>query len=212
MKAKTKFSKPSRACVRARGHFRELNVCEYRELYALCRGYARKWFGRHKMPLGDLDDIIVVSVHDAYERICRTREVRNLSGFMKTVAFRTVASALTKQKTGDNHVFIDAIPDDEAVEGGFFVSDEGAGVERIIEDIDGEKPEPEWLRLFRAVRERLPESERRVLDALEKDRRPGNAAKIAGISRSGFYKILKKFKSTSPNVIRPIVITSMESE
>lgn len=82
MKAKTKFSKPSRARVRARGHFRELNVCEYRELYALCRGYARKWFGRHKMPLGDLDDIIVMSVHDAYERICRTREVRNLNSFI----------------------------------------------------------------------------------------------------------------------------------
>ena len=50
------------------------------------------------MPMCDLDDTVVESVDAAYERVCRKPDVKNLTGFMKVSAFRSVASELRKRK------------------------------------------------------------------------------------------------------------------
>jgi len=192
----------------ARFHYRELSVLEYRELYALCRRYARKWFIRYEMPMCDLEDTIVCAVGPAYERIACKREVRNLHAFMKVAAYRAVANELRKRKFRKNLVWIDAIPltmpdrdetneDDDLVEEGFFVSDGGEGAERVREDVTDRLDAghvPKWLPLFREAMSRQGEKALEVLKALETDRRPVCAARIAGISRTTFWRCLKQIR------------------
>lgn len=214
MKNNRSSVKPSDAGAGARakgrsGHCRELSVLEYHKLCELCDRYARKWFCRHRMPMCDLDDTIVATVENAYERVCRKRDVRNLAAFMKVAAYRAAASVLARRNRRDGRIWIDGVSlspkedacdtnsDDEVVEGGFFISDGGEGAERLrleVEDrVDGDA-EPEWKRLFRETLTRQKGTAKIVLRALKKDSRPAVAAGIAGLSRSCFYENLKKIR------------------
>ena len=190
-------------------HYRELTVDEYRELHALCRKYAEKWFVRHFMPMCDLDDTVVESVDAAYERVCRKPDVKNLSGFMKVSAFRSVASELRKRKYRKNLEWIDAIPltmpdtdetnrDDEAVEEGFLVSDGGLGVHRLVEGVSWDLDRgivPRWKRLYRIALAKQKGKAASVIRALRKDSRPVVARELSGIPERTFFRILKKIQS-----------------
>jgi len=200
MKRKNKYRK-----VR---HYRELSVLEYRRLVWHCNRYARIWFVRHFMPMCDLEDTVVDAVDNAYERIACKREIRNFKAFMRISAYRATANALRKRKFRKNLVWIDAIPltqpdrdetneDDEIVEEGFFVSDGGAGAERVRHEaevaVDSER-EPWWLKLYRDALARQKGKARRVLRALRKDSRYPVAREISNIPERTFFRVLKKIR------------------
>lgn len=191
-------------------HVRELSIAEWRELHAICEKYLRRRFSRYLLPPCDFDDMLVEASDEAMERICTKNEkIRNLKSFMKRVAYFSVVKALERRDYRRNLVWIDAVkivetqgddydenPDDEKVETGFVISDDGAGAEKIRADAErrlDQKP-PRWLKLFRAALARQDEKSLSIIMALKEDARPSHAARIAGISRPWFYKKLKEIK------------------
>lgn len=193
-------------------HVRELSVLEYRELYRLCEKYLNNRFRRLMLPQSDFEDALMDAVDDAYERIATKNEtIHNLKSFMKRVAYFAVAKCLEKRKYRRNLVWIDAVkvvetqgddydenPDDEKVEGGLVLTDNGIGAEKIRneteERLDADKT-PLWLGLFRIAAKAQKGKARKVLNALKKDSRHAVAAEIAGMSRQLFEHYLKKVKS-----------------
>lgn len=190
-------------------HFRELSVAEWHGLRGDCERYATAWFARYGMPLCDLEDTIGDAASDAYERVCRTPAVANLRTFMRVAAYKAVAEAMRKRKSRENMVWIDSIPltmpdrdetnaDDELTEEGFFASDGGAGAERLREAVEVEADggrEPLWLQLFRRAISRQKGAAKKVIKALRKDSRPAVAAELCCMSRSTFWRNLKKIRS-----------------
>lgn len=192
-------------------HVRELSVLEYRELCKLCDKYLHNRFFRLMLPQCDFEDALMDTLYDAYERIASKREeIRNLKSFMKRVAYFCAAKALEKRKYRRNLIWIDGVklvetqgddydenPDDEKVESGFVITDDGAGAEKVRLDaearLDANTP-PFWLRLFRKAEKAQKGKARKVLSALKKDSRHVIAAKIAGLARSSYYLILKKLQ------------------
>lgn len=197
---------------RTKTHVRELSVLEYRELYKLCGKYLNNRFRRLMLPQSDFEDALMDCVDDAYERIATKNEtIHNLKSFMKRVAYFCTAKTLEKRKYRRNLVWIDAVkvvetqgddydenPDDEKVEGGFVLTDNGIGAEKIRNEtearLDADKT-PLWLGLFRITAKSQKGKARKVLNALKKDSRHAVAAEIAGIPRRTFHRILKKIQS-----------------
>lgn len=192
-----------------RPHYRELSLAEWRELHSICEKYLRRRFSKYGLPLCDLDDALVNSADDAYERICsKTGEIRSFKSFMRRVAFTSVARTLKKRGYRRNLVWIDAVPivetqddydenpDDEKVEAGFVISDNGAGAEKIRADAerDLDRAPPLWLGLFEIAAKAQRGKARKVLMALKKDSRHVIAAGICGWSRQVFEYHLKKLR------------------
>ena len=183
----------------------ELALRDYRQLYGYCRRYAEKWFVRHRMPECDLDDCVIDSVDDACVRLLRARRVRNRDAFMKRIAYCAAAQVLRRRTYRRNLVWIDSIPicdapldeadmDDEPLDEGFCISDEGEGAERVYDELD-QDAEPPWMPLFRAAMARQGSAARKVLRALRRDSRHAVAAEFAGYSRGHFQRILEKIQS-----------------
>lgn len=210
MKTNRSSVKPSDAGAgaRARGrHYRELTVAEWRELYGNCERYATAWFARYGMPQCDLGGTIGDAALDAYERVCGTAVVRKLGAFMRVAAYKAVAEMIRRRKYRENLVWIDSIPltmpdrdetnaDDELAEEGFIASDGGAGAERVRNAGWGTREGvPPWLRMFRRALRRQKGAAKKVIKALRKDSRPAVAAELAGMSRTTFWRNLKRIQS-----------------
>lgn len=196
---------------RNKTHVRELSVAEYRELYKYCDKYLHGRFYRLMLPLCDYEDALMDTLDDAYERIATKNEtIRNLTCFMKRVAYFCAAKTLERRKYRRNLVWIDSIkvietqgddydenPDDEKTESGFVISDDGTGAERIRANAEAEldTAPPLWLGLFRIAEKAQTGKARRILKALRKDSRHAVAAEISGIPRRTFQRILKKIQS-----------------
>lgn len=192
-------------------HVLELSIAEWRKLHTLCEKYLKRGFYKYGLPICDFDDALVDAADDAYERICsKIGEIRNLKSFMQRVAFTSVARTLKKRGYRKNLIWIDAVPivetqddydenpDDEKVEAGFVISDNGAGAENIRAsaeaNLDRDKP-PLWLELFHAAMKQQRGKARKIVSALRKDSRHVIAAEICGWSRQVFEYHLKKVRA-----------------
>lgn len=72
------------------------------------------------------------------------------------------------------------------------MSDRGKGAAEIRKGGESEL----WLDLFNAAYDALPESDKKVVDALFQDMRPAAAARIASTNRQQVYRVIERFRKS----------------
>ena len=173
---------------------------------ALCAKYANAWARRYGLPPCDAEDAASEALNASLRVLMCPRDVRNAAAFRRAVAYNAVKKALQGRKCRRNQVWIDALPlslpdrdetngDDELVEEGFFVSDEGDGAVRVRAAAEDGEREPAWLPLFRQAMKRQHGTALKVIRALRRDSRSGVALGFSGLPERTFYTNLKKIRN-----------------